>query len=63
MLSIRGLATNSALTAMKSGLENKTSNSSSLVKKQIVARKLLKLKRKLLTLIIINLLVRQNLIT
>ena len=50
--SISGLATNAALTTV----ENKIPNISSLVKKQIMIEKLLKLKRKLLIIIMINIL-------
>ena len=55
---IGGLATNAALTAV----ENKTPNTSSLVKKQIITQKLLKLKRNLLIIIMINILQLQSLI-
>ena len=51
MLSISGLATNSALTAA----ENKIPDVSSLVKKkQIMIQKLLKLKRRLVIIIMTN---------
>ena len=57
--SIRGLATNAALTAV----EIKIPNISSLVKKkQIMTQKLLKLKRNLLIIIMINILLLQSLI-
>ena len=56
--SISGLATKAALTAV----EKKTLNISSLVKKQIITQKLLKLKRNLLIIIMINLLELQSLI-
>ena len=55
MPNISNLATTSALTAV----ENKTPSVINLVKKQ----KLLKLKRKLLIIIMINILLLQNLIT
>ena len=58
MLSISGLVTNAALTAV----ENKIPNVSSLVKKQIIMQKLVKLKRKLLILIMMNILLLQSLI-
>ena len=50
--SISGLATNAALTTV----ENKIPNISSLVKKQIITQRLLKLKRNLLIIIMINIL-------
>ena len=56
--SISGLATTSALTAV----ENKIPNVTSLAKKQIMARKLVKLRRKLLIIIMTNILLLQNLI-
>ena len=57
--SISGLATNSALTAV----ENKIPNINSLVeKKNIITQKLLKLKRNLLIIIMINILQLQSLI-
>ena len=57
--SISGLATTSALTAV----ENKTANASNLVKKiQITTQKLLKLKRNLLIMIMINILLLLSLI-
>ena len=56
--SITRLANNSALTAV----ENKIPDVSSLVKRQTITQKLLKLKRKLLIIIIINTLLLQNLI-
>ena len=56
--SISGLATNSALTAV----ENKIPNVSNLLKKkkQIMTQKLVKLKRRLLMIIMINILLLQN---
>ena len=62
--SISGLATNTTLTAV----ENKISNISSLVKKtkqkkQIMIQNLLKLKRNLLIIIMINILLLQSLIS
>ena len=59
MPSISGLATTSALTAV----ENKIPDLSSLVKKQIIMQKLVKLKRKSLIIIMINTLLLQNLIS
>ena len=57
--SISGLATTSALTAV----ENKTANVSNLVKKiQITTQKLMKLKRNLLIMIMINILLLLSLI-
>ena len=57
--SISGLATNAALTTV----ENKIPNINSLVKKkQIMTQKLLKLKRNLLIIIMINILQLQSLI-
>ena len=56
---------NAALKAIKPYLENKIPNISSLVKKkkkQIIAQKLVKLKRKLLIIIMTNILLLQNLI-
>ena len=55
---ISGLATNSALTAV----ENKIPDVNSLVKKQIRTKELVKLKRKLLTIIMTNTLLLQKLI-
>ena len=56
--SIRGLATNAALTAV----ENKIPNISNLIKKkQIIAQKLLKLKKTLLIIIMMNMLQLQSL--
>ena len=55
---IGGLATNAALTTV----ENKIPNISSLVKKQIITQRLLKLKRNLLIIIMINILLLQSLI-
>ena len=57
MPSISGLATKAALTLV----ENKIANTSSLVKKQIMTQKLLRLKRNLLIIIMINILKLQNL--
>ena len=57
--SISGLSTTSALTAV----ENKIPNISSLVKKQIITQTLLKLKRKLLIIIMTNMLLLQSLIS
>ena len=57
--SISSLATNSGLTAV----ENKIPNISSLVKKQIIMQKYHTWKRKLLIMILINILLLQNLIT
>ena len=54
--SIRGLATTSALTSV----ENKIGHVSNLVKKQIMTQKLVKLKRKLLIIIMINILLLEN---
>ena len=56
--SISGLATNAALTTV----ENKIPNNSSLVKNQTATQKLVKLKRNLLIMIMINILLSQNLI-
>ena len=56
--SISGLATKSALTAV----ENEIPDISTLAKKQIMTQKLVKLKRKLLIMIIINILTLENLI-
>ena len=56
--SITGLATTSALTTV----ENKIPSISNLVKKQIMIQKLLKLKRNLLIIIMINILLLLNLI-
>ena len=58
MPSITGLATNSALNAV----ENKIPNVSSLVKKQTITQKYQILKRKLLVIIMTNILLLQNLI-
>ena len=54
--SISGLATNAALTTV----ENKIPNISSLVKKQIMTQKLLKSKRNLLIITMINILQLQS---
>ena len=60
ILIITGLVTNSAL----AGVENKIPGVINLVKKkQIIIQKLVKLKRRLAILIIINTLLIQNLIT
>ena len=56
--SISSLATNAALTIV----ENKIPNHSSLVKNQTTTQKLVKLKRNLLIMIMINILLSQNLI-
>ena len=56
---ISGLATTSALTAV----ENKISNVSNLLKKQIMTQNLMKLKRKLLVTLMINILLLLNLIS
>ena len=56
---ISGLATTSALTAV----ENKILNVSNLVKKQIITQKLLKFKRDLLIMIMINILLLLSLIS
>ena len=56
--SISGLATSTTLIAVK----NKIPNIRSLVKKQIITQKLLKLKRNLLIIIMINILQLQSLI-
>ena len=56
--SISGLATSTTLIAVK----NKIPNIRSLVKKQIITQKLLKLKRNLLIIIMINILQLQCLI-
>ena len=58
ILSIGDLAANAALTAV----ENRIPNVSNLVKKQIMAQKLLMLKRKLLIMIIINILLLLSLL-
>ena len=58
MTSVGGLATNSVVTAV----ENKILDVISLVKKQIMMQKLVTLKRKLLIIIMINVLLLQNLI-
>ena len=55
---VNSLATKTALTTV----ENKIPNTSNLVKKQTMTRNLLKLKRKLLIMIMINILQLQNLI-
>ena len=58
------LATNTALSAIKSDLENKIPNISSLVnKKQIITQKLLKLKINLQIIFITNILLLQSLIS
>ena len=57
--SISGLATNAVLTA----IENKIANISSLVKKLILTQKLLKLKRNLIIIIMINISILYNLIS
>ena len=57
-LSTSGLATTSVLPAV----ENKIPDVGSLVKKQIMMQTLVKFKRKLLIMIIINILLLQNLI-
>ena len=59
MTIISGLATTSALTAV----ENKILNFSNLVKKQIITQKLLKFKRDLLIMIMINRLLLLSLIS
>ena len=56
---INGLATNSALNA----IENKTPGVIFLVKKHIMIQKLVKLKRNLLIIIMIDILLLQNLIS
>ena len=56
--SISGLGTNAALTAV----EDKISNVSNLVQKQIMTQIILKLKGNLLIMIMINILLPQNLI-
>ena len=56
---ISGLATTSALTAV----ENKILNVSNLVKKQIIMQKLLKFKRNLLIMIMLNILLLLSLIS
>ena len=56
--SFSSLGTNAALTTV----ENKIPNISSLVKKQIITQRLLKLKRNLLIIIMINILLLQSLI-
>ena len=55
---VNSLATKTALTTV----ENKITNTSNLVKKQTMTRNLLKLKRNLLIMIMINILQLQNLI-
>ena len=57
--SITNLATTAALTAV----ENKKPNVSNLVKKLTIVQKLVKLNRKLLIMIIINILLLRNLIS
>ena len=61
--SISGLPTTTTLTAV----ENKIPNDSNIVKKkerkQIITQKLMKLKRKLLIMVMINILLLQNLIS
>ena len=60
ILSITNLATTTAFNAV----ENKIPNASNLVKNKLVIRqKLMKLKRKLLIMIMINILLLQNLIS
>ena len=56
---ITNLATNTALTAV----ESKIPTISNLVKKLTITQKLMKLKRKLLIMIMINMLLLQNLIS
>ena len=59
MPDITNLATTAtALTA----IENKTTNISNLIKKLTIKQNVIKLKRKLLIMFIINILLRQNLI-
>ena len=58
MPSISGLATNAALTAV----ENKIPDVSTLVKKKIMAQKLVSLKKNLLIIIMTSILLLQNLI-
>ena len=58
MASISGLVTNSALHEVK----NKIPDFSNLVKKQIMTQKLVKLKRRLVIIIMTNILLIQNLI-
>ena len=55
---VSGLASTSAFTVV----ENKIPNVRSLVKKQIITQRLVKLKRNLLIIIMINILIPQNLI-
>ena len=57
--SINNLATTTALTAV----ENKISGVSNLVKKLTITQQLMKLKRKLLITVMINILLLQNLIS
>ena len=57
--SISGLATTSALTAV----ENEKLNVSNLLKKLVLTQKLMKLKRKLFIITMINILLLQNLIS
>ena len=57
--SINNLATTTALTAV----ENKISDVSNLVKKLTITQQLMKLKRKLLITVMINILLLQNLIS
>ena len=59
ILSISHLATTGALTAV----ENKIPNVSNLVKKLTITQKLIKLRRKILIRIMINILLLQNLIS
>ena len=56
--SISGLATNAALSAV----EEKIPNISNLVKKQSITQKLLKFKKNLLIMVMMNILLIQNLI-
>ena len=56
--SISGLATNAALSAV----EEKIPNVSNLVKKQSITQKLLKFKKNLLIMVMMNILLIQNLI-
>ena len=57
--SINGLATNAALLT---AVENKIPNIRNLIKKKIITQKLLKLKKNLLIIIMINILQLQSLI-
>ena len=61
--SINVLATKAALTAIKSDLEKKVPDISSLVRKRILTQKLLKLKMNLQILIMTNILLLQSLIS